>query len=197
MSEKPMFSKLTSYIEKVIDLDDPSVASIRSHFECGKVGKGEYFYEYGSTCRATYFINEGAVRHLHYDEDGNEVTCDFTFENNFLTDYNSFINQGPSNYLFEALEPVEHLYITKERIEKLYGNYPELQTLARKEAESTALEVTKMAQSLITHKAEKRYLNLLENQPNVIHRVPQKYIASYLGIAPESLSRIRKKVSRK
>lgn len=197
MSEKPILSKLTSYIGKVIDLDDQSVASICSHFECSYLGKGEYLYEYGSTCRAIYFINEGAVRHLHYDDGGNEVTCDFTFDNNFLTDYNSFINQVPSSYLFEALEPVKYLYISKKRLEKLYENYPELRTLARKEAESTALKVTTMAQSLITHKAEKRYLNLLENQPNIIRRVPQKYIASYLGIAPESLSRIRKKVSNK
>jgi CRP-like cAMP-binding protein len=195
MNEKNVYSKLIAYIEKVIDLNDQSVASIYSHFEYGNIGKGEYLYDYGCTCRAIYFINKGAVRHLHYDEDGNEVTCDFTFEHNFLTDYNSFIKQVPSSYLFEALEPVEHVYITKERLVKLSRSYPELQTLARKEAESTALMVTKMAQALITHKAEKRYLNLMENQPNVIHRVPQKYIASYLGIAPESLSRIRKKVS--
>ena len=155
---------------------------------------GLYLISRSSTCRAIYFINEGAVRHLHYDEDGNEVTCDFTFENNFLTDYSSFINQVPSSYLFEALEPVEHLYITKNRLEELYESYPDLRTLARKEAESTALKVTNMAQSLITHKAERRYLNLLQNQPNILHRVPQKYIASYLGVAPESLSRIRKTV---
>ena len=72
-------------------MDDPSVASICSHFECGNIGKEEYLYEYGITCLAIYFINEGAVRHLHYDEDKNEITCDFTFENNFLTDYSSFM----------------------------------------------------------------------------------------------------------
>lgn len=192
-----MFSKLTSYIQNVVDLNDQSMESIRSNFKCGNVEKGAYFYEYGSICRAIYFINEGAVRHLHYDEDGNEVTCDFTFENNFLTDYNSFRNEVSSSYLFVALEPVKHVYITKERLEKLYISYPELRKLAQKEAESIALKVTKMAQSLITYKAEKRYLDLMKNQSNIIHRVPQKYVASYIGIAPESLSRIRKKVSRR
>ncbi len=80
---------------------------------------------------------------------------------------------------------------------KLYASIPEVEKLARFEAQNTAQRVTQMAKSLITYKSKQRYLNLIENHPRVIHRIPQKYIASYLGLTPESLSRLRKNLATK
>ncbi|MGD1841225.1 MAG: Crp/Fnr family transcriptional regulator [Thermonemataceae bacterium] len=170
---------------------------LETFFEPDELSKGTYLLEVGQVCKYIFFINKGLVRHGHIDEKGQEITCDFTCENEFLTDYLSFNQQQPSEYFFKAMEEVRLLKIERANLQKLYALSTTFEQIGRKVAEKIAVRVTAMAQSLITDKAETRFLYLLQSSPTIFQRVPYKYIASYLGMKPETLSRIRKKIQQR
>lgn len=144
-------------------------------------------------CNFIGFLTEGCIRHFHL-KDGNEITCDITFENTFITEFNSFNLRTKSQIAFQALEPSKILLIKKEKLVELYQKNSSFKELGREIAEKVAIRNTKIAMSFASEKPEERYANLLKEKPEIFQRVQQKYIANILGIKPESLSRIRKRV---
>jgi CRP-like cAMP-binding protein len=183
---KTYFKSLVSFTEKELSLVDV-------YFEPNHLKRKAYLLQEGKVCSHISFITHGAIRHFHI-KDGEEVTCDFSFENYFITDFYSFTQEKPSVLNFQALEDTEMLTIKRDDLMKLYKECEKYETVGRLMAEKIAHRATEIAMSLSSDKPETRYLNLIKKQPDLFQRVQQKYIANFLGVSPESLSRIRKRI---
>ena len=148
----------------------------------------------GSIAREAYFINKGAGR-LYFIKDGEEISANFMFEGGFITSLESFLLQIPSRQAVETLEDSELLVLSKERLDALVAQQPTFNLFNKAIAEMAFVMLQRRASSFILDSPEERYNNMLVQRPEILSRVPQHMIASYLGVTPVSLSRIRKRVS--
>ena len=144
----------------------------------------------GHTCKTIYFINKGVAR-IYYFKDGIDVTESFSFENNIIARVESLFTGKPSRKAIQVLEDSEVVAINANQLFKLYDTFPEIERLFRKIFEAAYVETVNRIEGMQFHSAEERYNALLNEAPNVLMRVPLKYVASYLGITQVSLSRIR------
>lgn len=144
----------------------------------------------GHTCRTIYFIKKGIAR-VYYYKDGTDITEYFAFENNLVARVESLFTGRPSSKAIQILEDSEIIAINATALFKLYDDFPDIERLARKITEAAYVESVNRLESIQFHSADERYKALLEEDPNILQRVPLKYIASYLGITQVSLSRIR------
>jgi len=141
-----------------------------------------------------YFIVSGLARFFFLNQQGQEVTSDFYFAPGFITSFSSFVNQTPSQFTIQALMPVEALAISRRNLLNLYERHPRLERVGRILTEQAYSEAEKHLLSLLNDAPKDRYLWLLEEYPQYVQHIPLQYLASYLGITPESLSRIRKRI---
>ncbi len=188
-----MTSSLKKYCKTLINLTEDELLLIDRYFVPKTIKRKEYLLEEGKICGFITFIVNGSFRHFHL-KDGVEKTCDISFENSFITEYSSFNFDIPSNINLQALEKSEVLIISKSDLFKLYNECRKYETIGRLMAEKIAFKATEIAMSLSSETPETRYKKLLSQQPELFQRVQQKYIANFLGITAESLSRIRKRV---
>jgi len=144
----------------------------------------------GHTCKTIYFINKGLAR-IYYFKDGVDITESFAFENNIIARVESLFTGKPSQKAIQVLEDTEVVAINSTLLFKLYDKYPEIERLFRLIFESAYVDTVNRIEGIQFHTAEERYNALIKEAPDVIKRVPLKYIASYLGITQVSLSRIR------
>ena len=181
-------------LRSILDQDRALISEIETilkYFEPKKLNKGEYFIEAGQVCRNVGFIESGLVLYYEIDNSGQAVTCDFAKETDWITQYESFINQSPSVITIEALEPTELQVISSENLYQLFAKVPSFEQHTRKIIEKMFISSLARNNDMQVLKAEKRYAKFVEENPSLIQRVPQYHIASFLGIAPQSLSRIR------
>lgn len=144
----------------------------------------------GKTCKTIYFIKKGITR-IYYLKDGIDVTESFAWENQILVRVESLFTNKPSSKAIQVLEDSEIIAIDANKLFALYDEYRDIERLFRKVFEMSHVETINRIESIQFHTAEERYHNLLKEFPEIIKRVPLKYIASYLGITQVSLSRIR------
>lgn len=144
----------------------------------------------GHTCRTIYFIRKGLAR-IYYFKDGMDITESFSFENEIIARIESLFTGKPSRKAIQVLEDSEIIAIDAVRLVKLYDAYPEIERLFRKIFEKAYVETVNRIESIQFYSAEERYKSLLDQTPDLLKRVPLKFIASYLGITQQSLSRIR------
>jgi CRP/FNR family transcriptional regulator, anaerobic regulatory protein len=138
------------------------------------------------------FVQKGCLR-LYYLKDDIEVSVWFAFQQSSAIEINSFISEEPSDYFLQAIEDSEVLYLSKTELNKLYRYQPKMQEMMRKFWEDVILNLINRFTALQKDSAEKRYLDLL-NKPDYLETIPQKYLASFIGVTPTSLSRIRKQI---
>jgi CRP-like cAMP-binding protein len=152
---------------------------------------GSFLAHAGRVSAAIYFISTGIVRvfTIHQDK---EVCLDFAFPGQFSTAYASFITQRPSAVSLQAISPVNGFAFYYTDLQELYSQSHAAERTGRLLAEYQYLRKYRRELAFLQYTAKERYLQLLEEHPQVIQQIPVKYIASYLGIEPESLSRIRK-----
>lgn len=150
----------------------------------------------GYIWKELFFVFEGCVRHYYIKPDGEERTCDFSLEGQFFTDFQSLNQQSPSRYIYSAMEETRCLRLPYGELQDAYQKFPELERFGRLMAEQTANRISEMTHGLLMLSSEERYENLIENRPELFQRVPPKYIASYLGLKAESLSRIKRSILR-
>ena len=155
-----------------------------------KIKKNTTIQDIGQTCKTIYFIKTGVARIYYYKEDI-EITESFAFENNILARVESLFRNKPSKKAIQLLEDSELIAIDANALFKLYDKFPEIERLFRLIFESAYVDTVTRIENIQFHSAEERYRMLLNESSNVIQRVPLKLIASYLGITPVSLSRIR------
>lgn len=148
----------------------------------------------GQVSREAYFINKGAAR-LLFIKDGQEISANFMFENGFIASLESFLLQIPSKQAIETIEDCELLVLSKNKLDALTKANPKFNSFSRAIAEMAFIMLQRRASSFILDSPEERYENMLKEKPEVLERIPQHMIASYLGITPVSLSRIRKRIS--
>ena len=191
-----MFDKLKIYCNTFVSLTDKEQCLVDKYFELITFKKKDFLLQDGKICNFIGFIVEGTMRHFHVKA-GVEKTCDFSFENSWVTDFQSFTHNTSSIMNLQAMEDTSVLVIRKENLYKLYNDCTKYETFGRLMAEQVAQRATEIAMSLSSEKPEERFQNLLLKQPDLFQRVPQKYIANFLGISPESLSRIQKRIHSK
>lgn len=188
-----MFESLKTYCSDRVSLTPAELVLLDAAFETRILKKREFLLEGEVVCDFVAFIHAGTIRHFHI-KNGSERTCDLSFETAWVTDFQSFNQETPSIMHLQALEPTTVYFIRRKKLLELYATCPAYETFGRLMAESVAQRATDIAMSLSSEKPEERFNNLLRTQPELFQRVPQKHIANFLGISPESLSRIRKRV---
>jgi len=191
-----MFDKLKEYCKRIVPLTNNELNLVDDYFESAVLGKKEFLLTDGKVCNFIAFISEGAIRHFHI-KNGIEKTCDISFQNSWVTDFQSFTYGTSCIINLQALENSTLFLIKKKSLVELYAKCAKYETFGRLMAEQVAQRATEIAMSLSSDKPEERYLNLIKSHPDIFQRVQQKYIANFLGISPESLSRIRKRIVNK
>jgi CRP-like cAMP-binding protein len=166
---------------------------LKVHLRFRQVPKKFKLSEEGKIAKELYFILKGLVR-LYYTKDGEEITGFIFKEGLFSSSYDSFLRQVPSIQTLETLEDCELLVINYRRLQELYEELPKMQIVARKVAEQRFINGQMILSSFILDSLEERYRKFEEQHGDLLLRVPHHMIASYLGITPASLSRIRKRL---
>ena len=191
-----MYGKLKEYCKQIVPLSDTELGLIDLYFEVKTLKKKEFLLQDDKVCNFIAFISIGSFRHFHI-KDGVEKTCDISFENAWITDFQSFTSGTAGIMNLQAMEDSTVFLIKKHDLFKLYRECNKYETFGRLMAEQVAQRATEIAMSLSSDKPEERFQNLIKKQPDLFQRVPQKYIANFLGISPESLSRIRNRIFHK
>lgn len=150
----------------------------------------------GKVCTEIGFINKGCFR-TYYLADGKEINTRFVFENDFVVDYDSFLEVKPSRYFIEALENSEIVTFNLQALLNAYDQSRNWERFGRIMAEQSYKLTTSRVESFLFLNGEQRYLDLLKKEPQIFDRIPLYHIASYLGMERESLSRLRKKIAGK
>lgn len=156
--------------------------------------KGDFFISEGKPCKEVAFIKSGILRSFFTSESGEEITYCITFPNTIMTAYSSFITSHPTLENIQAVAPCELLVIQKTDIDQLSKSGINWITFFKIIAEQQYIELEKRLFLFQKEKAKKRYMDLLENQPIYVQQIPLQYLASYLGITPRHLSRLRKAI---
>ena len=188
------FESLYKTIAALIQLDQRDKDIIARLFREVKLAKGEYFLREGEICQQLGFVTEGILRY-YIDKEGEERTYNFAQENQFVCNYESLIRQSPSPKHIQAIEPVRLLVISSADLPDFYQEVTEGHKFGRLHMEATYAETVRQLVAQYTETSEERYLKFLTNHPDLQQRIPQYYIASYVGVKPPSLSRIRKRLS--
>lgn len=148
----------------------------------------------GKISREIYFIEKGCLQ-LYYDKNGEDATIFIAVENMFIGAFASFLSRRPSEQGLRALEDCELLVLTHTALEELYLTLPKMNIIVRKLLEQRFLHAQSLVSSFVLNNPEERYLQMLRRRPELLQRVPQHVLATFLGITPVSLSRIRKRLS--
>lgn len=187
-----MTSNIKNFISKYVSLSDADLEDIANKFKSKVVKKNDWLLRPGSICRDLVFVQKGCLR-LYYMKDDIEVSVWFAFQQSSAIEIYSFISEDPSNYFLQAIEDSEVLYLSKPELYKLYQYQPKMHEMMRNFWEDVILNLLNRFTALQKDSAEKRYLDLL-NKPSYLETIPQKYLASFIGVTPTSLSRIRKQI---
>lgn len=188
----PMFQSIYRYILSFVSLTEKEKALFEEAFTFRQVPKKFVLAEEGKIARELYFIVRGLVR-LYYTKDGEEITGFIFREGLFASSYDSFLRQAPSIQTLETLEDCDLLVISYNRLEQLYVELPKMNIVVRKIAEQRFINAQQVLSSFILDSPEERYRKFEAQHGDLLLRVPHHMIASYLGITPVSLSRIRKR----
>jgi CRP-like cAMP-binding protein len=192
MTTKIMTSELNNFIKSFVDLTDKELFSITSAFTPKTIKKGKYLLKAGEICKDFIFIKTGCIR-MFYISGSIEISAWFSLNNSVAMEVQSFITQAPSICYLHTIEDSEIYTLSKTKLEVLYRTQPKTHELMRKIWEAALVLVIPRFSSLQNDTAEKRYLELMKNA-ELMRQIPQKYLASFIGVTPTSLSRIRKKI---
>jgi CRP-like cAMP-binding protein len=189
------FSLLQQAIYKLQPLDAAEWDDFSGKLLVKQYAKGDFLIREGQVENFVYFLNKGATRH-YFIKDGKEFTVDFQFQGDFVTAYYSLITREPSSVFIELLEDAEVVAIPLEFLNGFYNKYHHGEKIGRLIAEYQYIKRLRKEMDLLSHTAEERYAALMQRNPDLIQQISVKHLSSYLGIHPESLSRIRKQHGR-
>ncbi|HKH59393.1 MAG TPA: Crp/Fnr family transcriptional regulator [Flavitalea sp.] len=170
---------------------------IRTYLSPKKLRKKQYLLQEGDVCRSIAFVEKGALREYSVDENGNEQIIQFAIEGWTISDLYSFITGEPATYNIDALEDSELVLISKAAHEELLTKNARYETYIRLQVTGAYLALQKRLNSVLSLSPEERYKNLVQSYPDLVQRFPQHMIASHMGLTPETLSRIRRKIRSK
>lgn len=189
-----MFDILISHIQNKVELTDDQKDDLQSFFTVKKIRKKQYLLLEGEICTHLSFVSKGLLKSYFVDDKGSEHINLFAFEGWWISDFNSFINQEKAVLNIDAVEETELLMITLEDYEKLMLTIPFMDRYFRILYQNSLVTKDYRLIASNSYTAEEKYLELTKKNPEMIKRIPHNLIASFLGLAPETVSRIRKKL---
>jgi CRP-like cAMP-binding protein len=185
---------LHALLRTLIPLTDEDFQAFTAELQPLELKKKALLLREGEMCRHVAYIESGCLRYF-YNVNGEEHTGQFFFENGWYTDYDSFLRRVPTTQNIQSLEPTRVWLLHRDTLYRLYEERPVFERFGRLMAEQAFQGLRTRNDALLNLTPEERYLRLLQERPKVVARVPQHYIASHLGLKPESLSRIRKRLA--
>ena len=189
------FLKIKQAIDRFQPLGETEWEEFSEKLELKKLKKGDFLIREGQVENHIYFINKGATRNF-FIKDGKDYTVDFQFTDEFVTAYYSLITREPSSVFIELLEDSELVAISVKFLNEFYARYHNGEKIGRLIAEYQYVKRLRKEMDLLSLTAEERYAGLMQRNTALIQNISVKHLASYLGIQPESLSRIRNLHSR-
>lgn len=190
-----IISKIKSNIAPIVSLTDEELLLFSNYIEVKKFAKNEFFLKEGQICNYIGFVNKGVLIYYKTKDNGDEITTDFAFEGDWVTVNQSRLNNSPSLINIKAIENAELMVIGQQDLDDLYIKIPKIERLGRILIEQAYLKIVRQNVDFQLLTATERYENLLRSYPEIFQKVQLYHIANYLGIAPKSLSRIRKEIS--
>jgi len=184
--------ELTDTIDQIVSLSEDEKLVIEKYFQLKTISKGELWIKEGQYCNHIAFIKKGIFRIFYNDKDGNEISCFFMPENNFISSYTSFLTRTPTRENIEAVEDGEMLIINRDCLEELSKEVPKVHIWRRVIAENLFILLERRISTLQSKSAQERYENMIKENGDILLKVPLQYTASFLGITPQHLSRLRK-----
>lgn len=187
---------LIDIFSEMTHLNNEEISAIEKSFPLKTFPKGTFLLKKGQVAKDAYFVVKGCIRSYELNEE-EENTLDFYTENQSAANFNSLANEKPSSINFICAEETTVAIINKEKESKLYKKFPRFETFCREGMEQMMGKQQEEILKFLKLNPEERYQNLLNSRPTLVHRVPQYQIASFLGIKPETLSRIRARLAKK
>ncbi len=191
-----MDNRLITYFSKITNLTLDETKVLSESMVVKNFNKNDFLVKEGQFTSDTFFIIEGCVRQFKLIE-GEDITTNFFTEEQWIISLENFEGKTTSNYSLVCMENTTVVVGNELEAQELFKQFPRFETISRQIMETVFLEQQNLMTSYITDKPETRYLKLLETRPDIFQRVPQYDIATYIGVKPESLSRIRRKLQKK
>ena len=185
---------IRAHLHTLVTMSDEDWYYFSSLLQKVTIPKKQFLLQSGQIENHLSFIEEGTVR-LFIPDITNDITFGFCFEQQFVSGYDSFLTQTPCSYAIQTLKTTTLWQLSYTDLQKVYANTEIGNTIGRLTAELLFLQKSTRELSFLTQTAEERYLKLFTSRPNVIKEIPLQYIASYIGVTPQALSRIRKRIS--
>jgi CRP/FNR family transcriptional regulator, cyclic AMP receptor protein len=192
-----MFEAINKHISRTCPFTEEELRIFNSLLEVRHVKKKTYLLQQGEICTFEAYINKGCIRNYYIDANGFEVILQFAIEDWWASDIGSFHEQKPSSMFIETLEDCELLVMTVETKEELLTRVPKFERVFRLMVQRNLTSLQHRLMNTISMNAEDKYLDFSKRYPTIAQRVPQHLIASFLGISPEFLSKVRSRIARK
>lgn len=186
-----MFARFEDYIRTHANLSDEDIALMRSLAIAKIMRRKEFLYQQGEVCRYKVFVEKGMLRSYASREDGSEHIIQFSPEDSWITDPESFHHATPSTCSIDALEPSEVILWTKKDFGHLMASIPGLKKFSEELVSRSNIIIRQRVLTTISSSAEEKYDEFVKHYPDIFARVPLHMVASYLGVSRETLSRIR------
>lgn len=190
-----MYEVFFQTLRSKVDFSDEDMAAIKKQLTPKKLRKRQYLLQEGDVCRFIAFVEKGILRSYTIDDKGAEHIIQFALEGWLIADLYSFLTAEPATYTIDAIEDCELVLIGKNAHEELLKTLPKYETWIRLQITGAYIALQKRITSVNSLSLEERYEYFSGLYPDILQRVPQHMIASYMGLTPETLSRVRKKIS--
>ncbi len=188
-----MYPDLHQTLSKFGKVSKEEILAVADKLKVLNLKKNEYFVKEGEIANYVAFVRSGYLR-IYFNHEGEESTRDISSINSFVTAFASFIAKTPSFEVVRAITKCELLIIHRNDLNWLYKQFPALGSIGRRIMEEMFVRMQKRMYSLLTLNAETRYRNLIKEKPDFLQNIPLQFIASYLGITSQSLSRLRRSI---
>ncbi len=187
-------NKFVNYFSKISPLSDEESKGIAESMQTKKYKKGDFLLKESQKSSSTYFILEGCIRE-YILTDGDEKTTNFFTEEQWAISLNNFTPENTSQHNWICMEDTTVVIGDEQKAQALFKRFPRFETISRNIMEAAFAKQREALSSYYVDSPEQRYLKLIKSRPGLIQRIPQYHLASYIGVKPESLSRIRKRIA--
>lgn len=192
-----MSDRLRAHIRERVALTDEEFRRCMEFFTRRKVRRRQFLLQEGEVCRNIAFVTEGCLRAYTVDHKGVEHVIQFAIADWWISDFASYLDGSPATYTIDALQDSEVLLLERTARDRLLEAVPPMERFFRLLQEANYIATHRRIQDTLSASAEERYVTFLKTYPDLVEQIPQGHIASYLGITPQSLSRIRREMMRK